>query len=447
MSTQHDPETFETVRLVWTDLNGIARGILMPSDQFEHATDEGVGFANGVAEFTLEPGLLEDPLFGPQSGDMLAVPDPASLMPVSWQEGHVTAFADLATVDGEPFDLCTRSALRRVMDDLADEGFVPMVGVESEFSLLAPGEGEKWVPYNTRSSYDMTGVDQASDLATTWRDAMAAAGFDLLGVHHESQPGQFEVNLRYDDALATADGITFFRHMLKATARRAGLKATFMPRPHSGEDANGMHFHLSLWDEAREENLFAGGPDAADLEFPAGKHPHDAGISDAARHFVGGLLEHMAALTAVCAPTVNSYKRLVPGIWAPVNIAWGPDNRTTVLRIPPELEGATRIEHRVPDTSSNPYLALAATLAAGLDGIRNGIDPGEPTLANAYHEEHERLPRTLWEALEHLERDEVLVEALGQNLVTEFVKLKRDEFDRYQDHVSEWEREEYLDEF
>lgn len=447
MSPQHDPEAFETVRLVWTDLNGIARGILMPSEQFEHAADEGVGFANGVAEFTLEPGLLEDPQFGPQSGDMLAVPDPASLMPVSWQDGHVTAFSDLTTVDGDRFDLCTRTALRGVIDDLAGEGFVPMVGVESEFSLLTPGETEEWVPHSTRSSYDMTGIDQVSDLAATWRDAMDAAGLELLGVHHESQPAQFEINLRYDDALATADGIMFFRQMLKATAHRAGLKATFMPRPHSGEDANGMHLHLSLWDEAGEENLFAGGPDDPDIEFPAGKHPRDAGISDTARHFVGGLLSHMQALTAVCAPTVNSYKRLIPGIWAPVNVAWGPDNRTTVLRLPPELGRSTRLEHRVPDTSCNPYLATAATLAAGLDGIRNEIDPGEPTLANAYDEDYERLPRTLWDALNHLEDDDVLVDALGENLVTAFVRLKRDEFDRSRNHVSEWEREEYLDEF
>lgn len=444
MSDQPTPDDLETVRLLWTDLNGIARGITLPVDQYEHALGEGVGFANGVAELTLEPGLLDDPKYGPEGGDMMAIPDPDSLMSVAWQDDTAVVCSDLTNVDGEPFDLCARSALRRVVDDLADAGFVPYVGVESEFSVLAPGEGG-WEPYNTRCSYDLTAVDQASDLISTWTEATATAGYDMIGVHQESQPGQFEVNVRYEDAVTTADGIMFLRHMVKATAREAGLKATFMPRPHSGEDANGMHYHVSLWDEAGEVNQFA--DDEDDIEFPAGKHPEHAGLSETGRHFVGGLLDHMKGLTAVCAPTVNSYKRLLPGIWAPVNIAWGPDNRSTVLRLPPELGDATRIEHRVTDTSANPYLSLAATLAAGLDGIENETDPGEPTLKNAYHEAYDRLPRTLPEALNHLERDEVLVEALGADLVEEFVKLKTDEFDRYQDHVSTWERAEYLDEF
>ena len=155
----------------------------------------------------------------------------------------------------------------------------------------------------------------------------------------------------------------------------------------------------------------------------------------------------MKALTAICAPTVNSYKRLLPGIWAPVNIAWGPDNRSTVLRLPPELGSATRIEHRVPDSACNPYLGIAASYAAGLDGIRNEIDPGEPTIRNAYEEEYESLPRTLWEALDHLEDDKVIADALGSTLVEEFIQLKRDEFNRSMNHVSEWEHDEYLDEF
>jgi glutamine synthetase len=218
-----------------------------------------------------------------------------------------------------------------------------------------------------------------------------------------------------------------------------------MPRPHTGEDANGLHFHLSLWDLEESENVFRSDDD--DIRFPAGKHPPGAGLSETGRHFVGGLLDHMQALTAICAPTVNSYKRLLPGIWAPVNVAWGPDNRSTVLRLPPELGSATRIEHRVPDSACNPYLGLAASLAAGLDGIRNETDPGAPTTGNAYEESYDRLPRTLWAALEHLEADNVLTEALGPALVESFVRLKRDEFDRSMDQVSAWEREEYLDEF
>lgn len=444
MSARTEASDFDAVRLFWTDLNGVARGISLSADAYEHASEEGVGFANGVVEFTLEPGLLDDPKYGPQGGDMLAVPDDDSFVPVTWRDGEAAVFADLTTVDHGEFDLCTRSVLKRVVDDLASEGFVPLAGVETEFSLLRPDEEGGWEPYNTRSSYDMDAVDQAGDLFDAWTEPMEAAGYDVIGIHQESQPGQYEVNIRYDDALTTADGIMFFRHMVKAVSRRHGYKASLMPRPHDGEDANGMHLHLSLWDQDCEENCFAG---TGDMTFPAGKHPADGDLSQDARYFVGGLLEHMKALTAVCAPTVNSYKRLLPGIWAPVSIAWGPDNRSTVLRVPPELGSASRIEHRVPDTSCNPYLAMAATLAAGLDGIRNEIEPDEPTLENAYEQDYESLPRTLWGALEHLDENEVLRDALGDDLVTEFVKLKRDEFDRSQDNVTQWERDEYMDEF
>ena len=437
---------YETVRLVWTDLNGVARGIAMPGTEAEHAVEEGVGFANGVAELTLEPGLLSNPKYGAEAGDMLAVPDPDSVTPVEWTDDAAAVFADLTDVDGAQFDLCGRSALRRVLDDLESEGYRALAGVEAEFSVLSPDGDGGWVPFNNRCSYDLDALDAGADLVSDWTAAMEAAGYSVLGAHQESQPGQYELNIEYDDALTTADGVVFCRHMLKSVTRQHGHKASMMPRPYSGEDANGLHFHLSLWDLDESTNRFAS--DTGDLQFPAGKHPAgESGISKEARHFVGGLLDHMKALTAICAPTVNSYKRLLPGIWAPVNIAWGPDNRSTVLRLPPELGPATRIEHRVPDSACNPYLGLAASLAAGLDGIRNEIDPGEPTLRNAYDEEYESLPRTLWGALEHLEADEVLADALGRSLIEEFAKLKRDEFDRSMDAVSEWEREEYLDEF
>jgi len=446
MCSTYEPDEFDWIRLFWMDLNGVARGINLPPSAFAHAREEGVSFANGVVEFTLEPGFLAETKYGPESGDMMAVPDPDSLVPVEWQDGAGAAFGSLTTVNGESLDLCTRSALEHVVADFESEGYTPLVGVETEFSLFQPDDDGGYEPFNTRSSYDMTGLDQTTDLLSSWSEAMEAAGYDVLGCHQESQPGQFEINIRYDDALTTADGIAFFRHMVKAVSERHGLKASFMPRPYSGEDANGMHFHLSLWDEDESENLFAS--ETGDLQFPAGKLPAgESGLSDDARYFIGGLLAHIKALTAICAPTVNSYKRLLPGIWAPTSIAWGPDNRSTVLRIPPELGAATRIEHRVPDTSSNPYLAMAATLAAGLDGIQNETDPGEPTIENAHHQDYEGLPRTLWDALNHLEADEVLREALGDSLVTEFLTLKRDEFDRYQNNVTDWERDQYRDEF
>jgi len=437
---------YDRARLIWTDINGVGRGIALPAAEAEHALDEGVGFANGVAELTLEPDLLDDPKYGAEGGDMLAVPDPDSVRPIDWADETAAVFASLTNVDGTSFDLCARTALERVVEDLRSEGFEPFAGVELEFSVMTEDDDGDWVPLNDRSSYDLDALDSGAGLIEDWRAAMETAGHRVLGIHQESQPGQYELNVEYDDALSMADGIVFARHMLKSTTRERGHKASLMPRPYTGEDANGMHYHLSLWDADASENLFAS--DTDDIAFPAGKHPEgESGLSEVGRHFGGGLLDHMKALTAICAPTVNSYKRLVPGIWAPVNIAWGPDNRSTVLRLPPELGSATRIEHRVPDSACNPYLGLAASLAAGLDGIRNETDPGEPTTENAYEEDYEMLPRTLWSALDHLDGDDVLREALGESLVDEFLKLKRDEFDRSMGHTSDWEREEYLDEF
>ncbi len=437
-----DDAADSSFRLVWTDLHGIARGTLLPASQLGSTRDEGVGFASGVSEFTLEPGFVTDARYGPEHGDMIAVADPSSISSLSWRENEAVVFSDLTTPGDEPFDLCTRSVLREVVSEFETLGYTPYTGVELEFSLLRSEDGSL-APYNTRSSYELEALDQAAERIEEWRTALRTAGYDSRDIHAESQPGQFELGLRYDDPVTIADGVVFCRHMLKSLARRHGLKATMMPRPHSGEDANGLHFHFSLWDESGSKNLFAS--DDRTLEFPDGSP--DGGLSDDARHFLGGVLDHAMALTAVCAPTVNSYKRLVPGRWAPVNVAWGPDNRSTAIRIPPEFGAGTRIEFRIPDSAANPYLALAATLAAGLDGLRNRTKPDPPTLANAYDEEHDHLPRTLWSAVDHLETNTVLRNTLGDTLIDEFVNLKRDEFDRSRESVSAWERSEYLDNF
>ena len=444
MNTQRTADEFERIHLVWTDLNGIPRGVAVPAAEYDHLLAEGAGFANGVAEFTLEPGLVANPAYPSEGGDMVAYPDGDTLVPAAWDDGVGLVFSDLEDVSGAEQPLCTRSLLERLVDECREAGYVPKVGVEPEFSLLTPTD-DGFEPFNGRSSYDLDALDQASDMIRDWTHALEAAGYSVIGIHQESQPGQYEVNLEYDDPVTTADGVVLFRHMLKAVTRQYECEATMMPRPHSGEDANGMHFHVSLWDIDGEENLFAGTD--RHLTFPTGQQPADAGLSADAVHFVGGIVEHLDALTAICNPTVNSYKRLIPGLWAPCNTAWGGDNRSVNLRIPPELEDRTRIEFRSPDTAANPYLALAATLAAGLDGIRNRIEPPEPTVGNAYEEGHERLPRTLVSALDALEGDDVLRDALGETLVEEYLKIKREEFDRYQQHVSDWELAEYGDEF
>ncbi|RLM59766.1 glutamine synthetase [Halobellus sp. Atlit-31R] len=437
------PDKFETIRLFWVDLNGVARGTSIPATELDATSEAGVSFANSVAELTLGSGLLTDAKYGPEDGDMFAVPDLDSLTKLSWRDGEAAVFSDLKTISGDDFSLCARSALRRVVSDLESAGYVPQVGVEVEFSLLEPDDGG-WRPFNAKTSYDADAIDQAAALFDEWYAAMGQAGFDLTGIHQESLSGQYEVSLQYGAARSTMDGVMFFRHLLKSTARSHGHGATVMPRPFDGEDANGMHLHLSLWDPDRKTNRFAAADGTATAD---ARRAGEARLPDDARHFLGGIIEHAQALTAICAPTVNSYKRLVPGIWAPTAIAWGFDNRSTALRVPPESGPGTRIEYRVPDSASNPYLAMAATLAAGFDGIRSEAEPGDPVAVNAHEAGCETLPRTLWSALDYLEADDVLRDALGDDLVTEFVRLKRDEFDRSREAVSDWERDTYLETF
>jgi glutamine synthetase len=438
--TRDDPE-YDTVNVFWTGLNGVSRGISVPAHVYDQNVEEGFGFANSVTEFTLQTTVPEGAKYGVNAGDMLAVPDDDPI-PLGWCDGVAGVFSNLVTLEQEPLDLCSRTALRQTIDDLASHGYVPSIGAEMEFSLLDATED---LPFRSNTSYDIYETNSNHEFFNDCQQHLATAGYEVLGIHTESQPGQQEFKLERRDALTICDGILLFRQLIRSVAEQHEIRASFMPRPHTGEDANGMHLHLSLWDETENQNLFAS--DDANLGFPAGSYPPEAGLSDEARYFVGGLLEHMKALTAFAAPTVNSYSRLLPGQWAPVNITWGPDNRSTVVRIPPELGSATRVENRVPDPSANPYLIVAATLAAGLDGIENQTEPGEPTTENMYESDSDRLPRTLWEALNHLERNDVLSEALGASLVTEFIRIKRDEFTRYQGDVSEWERDTYVDAF
>lgn len=424
---------FHTVRAVWTDLNGVLRGAAIPGDRFERVRETGIASASAEIELSFDRTIPEASKYGPEHGNVVAVPDTDPPTPLEWRDGVGMSFCTLEDPDGSAFDLCSRSALRRVRDAFETEGYDVNVGVEIEFSLLERSDDGSYVPFNDRSSNAIDGVEDATEQIREWIEAMEVAGYEVLAVHQEGQPGQYEVNLGHDDPVTIADGVVLFKHVIKSISRTHGLAATLMPRPHEGEEANGLHVHTSLVTTDSSENAFAGGS-SDPLE-----------LSETARHFVGGNLAHAEPLTAICAPTVNSYKRLVPGLWAPVNVAWGPDNRSTVVRIPPERGPATRIEQRVPDTSCNPYLAIAGTLAAGLDGLRERTDPGEPTTENAYHQDFDRLPRTLWGALDHLEECDVLRDALGEDLVAEFITVKRDEFDRYQNAVTSWERDEYLD--
>lgn len=429
------PQENERIRVIWTDLMGIARGVVIPNKHFDSIAEHGAGSANAEIELSLNRTIPSDSKYGPQHGNVQAIPDLDSSLPIEWEKGTSAIFCDLKNPDGSVFELCSRSLLKDVVNKFEKEDYGIHIGVEIEFSLIRETDGG-YVPFNNLSSNSIDGIEDASTYINKITELMVSSGYDILGVHQEGQPGQYEFNIAHQDPVSIADGIMYFRHLIKSVSHSENVRSTLMPRPHEGEEANGMHFHVSIMNNNTNENIFNGDANDSDL-----------GISEDARGFIGGILRHMKPLTAICAPTVNSYKRLIPGLWAPINITWGPDNRSTVIRIPQERGSNTRIELRVPDTTCNPYLGISANLLAGLEGLRDGVDPGKPTTDNAYHQEFEQLPRTLWSALDHLEDSRFLKENMNEGFVDEYIKLKRDEFNRYQNSITNWEREEYIGEF
>ena len=427
----------------FVDLYGRPSAKLVPAANLDDLVAEGAGFAGFAAG---DIGQV------PSDPDIAAMPDLASFTPVPWQP-NLARFACDITVEGEPWPYCPRTILRNVMKKAQDMGYEFKMGLELEYFLVRrrdDGSLEIADAYDTldKPCYDMAGLTRRYDFLTTVSKYCNDLGWGNYANDHEDANGQFEQNFTYDDALVSCDRAIFFRYMVHTLAEQQGMIATFMPKPFTSLTGNGCHFHMSLWRDG--ENLFL---DEAD--------PRGLGLSDTAYGFVGGLKAHARASSALTAPTVNSYKRLKYGTttsgatWAPVWISYGYNNRTQMLRIP----GPGRIEDRTIDGSANPYLAAATVLAAGLDGIENGLEPGEPNAENLYSHSYEELtgrglktlPANLLEAIGELENDSVLRAALGkgrgEDYVDYYARVKRDEWFRYHEQVSAWEVNEYLTRF
>jgi glutamine synthetase len=332
---------------------------------------------------------------------------------------------------------------------LAQKGYTMFTGLEPEFMLLNRDASGALSPIDATDTldkpcYDYKGLSRASGILDDLSRHMRAVGVDVYQIDHEDANGQFEINYTYADALKSADNFIFFKMAASEVARAHGAVATFMPKPFANRAGNGAHFHISLG-TAKQANAFYDKKDKRGMK-----------LSQLGYWFMGGLLKHARALTAICAPTVNSYKRLVVGrslsgaTWAPAFIAYGDNNRTACVRVP-----GGRIEFRLPDGAMTPYLATAAIAAAGLDGIENRIDPGDPLNVNLYDltldEIHKRgiglLPQSLNEALDALDADDVVKDGLGTDLAAEFLRVKRMEWVEYSRHVSDWESRRYIEMF
>ena len=424
----------------YVDIHGIPKGKVVPIDHLEH-------MAHGSELYT---GYALDGLGQrPNDDEIASVPDLDHIIQMPWQPEVAWMPAD-NTFHGEPYPLNTRVALKNVLAQANAMGFGMNLGIEAEVYVLKQNaDGSLEVPNPedklTKPCYDARGfLDQF-----TWLDKMATTindlGWDLYSLDHEDANGQFEFDFQYADAVTSCDRYTFLRMMAKAYAKQEGLIATFMPKPFADKTGNGAHFNMSLYDLETGSNLFARDPR---------DDPYGIGLSQLGYYYIGGIIKHGKALCAAFAPTVNSYKRLVRQgdmpyfTWAPVFNSFGSNNRTNSVRVP---MGGGRCESRNADGAVNPYLAAALSLAAGLDGIRNKIDPGAPQEDNLYElseaERTERgiefLPRDLQEAIDAFEADPFVTETLGQALRDEFITYKRQEWNAYHQTVSQWEIERY----
>jgi len=427
------------VEMQFVDVLGAAKSLTLPVSQLEEALDRGVWFDGSSIQ-----GFARI-----QESDMFLRPDARSYRVLPWTGGEVPLRArlicDVYSPDGTPFEGDPRYVLRRMVEKAAALGYTYNVGPELEFFLLRKnGDIAHAVPHDVGGYFDFSPNDEAQRVRSDIAEALLALKINVEMEHHEVAIGQHEIDFRYSDALHTADNAITFKYTVKGIAAKYGLLATFMPKPVFGINGSGMHCHQSLADKNSGDTRFY---DAAGEPFK---------LSLIARQFVAGQLHHARALAAIVAPTVNSYKRLTPGYEAPVYICWAQRNRSALIRVPrysPGREQATRVELRFPDPSANPYLAFAVMLAAGLDGIEKKMTPPAPVTDDVYEwDDAERqahgvgtLPGSLREALDEMIQSKLVRETLGEHVFEAYVQAKTLEWDEYRTHVSEWERERYME--
>ncbi len=414
----------------YTDLFGGQRAKLVPAEAISDMQKDGAGFAGFATWLDLTPA----------HPDMLAVPDPDSVIQLPWKP-EVAWLASNCVMEDKEVAQAPRNVLRKLIDEAAKEGMHVKTGIEAEFFLLTPDGEQISDPYDTAAKpcYDQQAVMRRYDVIKEICDYMLQLGWGPYQNDHEDANGQFEMNWNFDDVLATADKHSFFKFMTKSVAEKHGLRATFMPKPVEGLTGNGCHAHISVWDKTGKTNVFA-------------DKSKELGLSDKGRNFLGGIMKHASALAAITNPTVNSYKRInaprtISGAtWAPNTVTWTGNNRTHMVRVP----GPGRFELRLPDGAANPYLLQAVIIAAGLDGVRSKADPGKRWDIDMYAEGHKvkgapKLPLNLLDALREYDKDKSLKAAMGNEFSSAYLKLKQQEWNSFVSHFSRWEKEHTLD--
>ncbi len=419
------------VQLWFTDVLGSLKGFAITPAELESALEEGMTFDGSAIEGYSRV----------QESDMLAMPDPSTFEIVPWRGDDAPVarmFCDIRTLAGEPFDGDPRNVLRRNLDRTREHGYTFFVGPEIEYFYFR--SADEPTPLDHAGFFDLTHTNESNELRRRTILTLEAMGIPVEYSFHENGPSQHEIDLRYTDALSMADNVMTFRTVVKRVANELGVHATFMPKPIAGAFGSGLHAHLSLFEG--DVNAFH---DPGDPQ----------GLSKVGKHFVAGLLRHAREITAVTNQTVNSYKRLIAGYEAPTYISWAHNNESALVRIPAQKRGqdeSTRIEFRSPDPACNPYLAFALMLAAGMKGVEEGYALPDEATNNIFEMSAaaradagiDLLPQSLSEALDVMERSELVVDALGEHVFDYFIRNKRREWNSYKEQVTPWELDRYL---
>jgi len=435
---QAKEDNVKLIELQFTDINGSIKSVTIPIEKFPESLEKGLWFdGSSVEGFTR---ICES--------DMFLKPDSNSYAILPWETEATTArlFCDVYTPDGTPFEGDPRYILKRAIKNANDMNLVFNVGPELEFFLFKPKNNDGKVeptPHDVGSYFDFSPRDLAGNVRRDIMFTLEKMGLSIEMSHHEVAPGQHEIDFKYAEALKTAENALTFKQVVKSIAHKYDLYATFMPKPIFGMCGSGMHCHQSLFDINTRKNIFFDENDQYKL-------------SKEAKYFIAGQLQHVRAMSAILSPTVNSYKRLVPGYEAPVYICWGQKNRSALIRVPrysPGREKATRVELRCPDPSNNPYLAFAAMLEAGMDGMRRKTAPPNPVEENVYefdkaelaYRNIDTLPGSLGEAINELKKNALMEKTLGTHTYQVYIHSKTSEWDEYRMQVTEWEQKKYLE--
>jgi glutamine synthetase len=420
------------VELQLIDILGSQKTVSIPITQLEKALNNEIAFDGSSIE-----GFVRI-----NESDMLLYPDLNTFVVYPWLNGHQTTarlLCDVYSPDGEPFLGDPRGVLKRVVADAAKEGYTLYAGTEAEFFLFeqGPNGGPSVNTFDQGGYFDMAPIDRGEEARRDMVVTLEEMGFSIEAAHHENAHGQHEIDFKYAGAVETADNIATLKTVVRLVARRHGLHATFMPKPKCGEAGSGMHVHQSVFRDGMNYFFDEAKPD---------------GLSSAVESYIAGIMAHASGMTAITNPLVNSYKRLVPGHEAPVYVAWSKRNRSPLIRIPSRRGTGTRIELRSPDSACNPYLALAVSMSAGLEGMKLGLKPPAPISDNIYELNEEQritrnimsLPGNLGDALQAFQQDELVRKTLGEHVYNRFLAAKKQEWDLYSQQVHEWELQRYL---